>query len=64
MIDIQSDMTVEERSIMEEGQPWKVEATRLLYAEDTLILSSYADAVELMLWKIQDEWAKWKAPYT
>eukprot|EP00972_Heterocapsa_arctica_P059081 8710267-Heterocapsa_arctica.AAC.1 len=59
MIDIMSDMLAEERSIMADGQPWKVEATRLLYADDTLILSSYADAAELMLWKMQGESAKY-----
>eukprot|EP00972_Heterocapsa_arctica_P059124 8717616-Heterocapsa_arctica.AAC.1 len=40
-IDIQSDMTAEERIIMAEGQPWKVEATILLYADDTLILFQF-----------------------
>eukprot|EP00972_Heterocapsa_arctica_P019639 2898866-Heterocapsa_arctica.AAC.1 len=59
MIDIQSDMTAEERATLAEGQPWKVEATRLLYADDTLILSSTAGAAELMLWKIRSDSAKY-----
>eukprot|EP00972_Heterocapsa_arctica_P048496 7147984-Heterocapsa_arctica.AAC.1 len=59
MIDMQSDMTAEERATLAEGQPWKVETTILLYADDTLILSSIADAAELMFWKMQSESAKY-----
>eukprot|EP00972_Heterocapsa_arctica_P096500 14237384-Heterocapsa_arctica.AAC.1 len=59
MIDVQSDMTEEDLDSLGRGQPWKMDATRLLYADDTLILSSTADAAELMLREIQGESAKY-----
>eukprot|EP00972_Heterocapsa_arctica_P041952 6187405-Heterocapsa_arctica.AAC.1 len=55
MIDTQSDMTEAELDTLARGQPWRVDPTRLCYADDTLILSSTADSAELMLHKIQSE---------
>eukprot|EP00972_Heterocapsa_arctica_P006233 916132-Heterocapsa_arctica.AAC.1 len=44
---------------MERGKPWRVDTTKLLHADDTLTISSTADAAELMLHNIQSESAKY-----
>ena len=60
MTDIEKGMTEGERNVMTESQPTGAEGhNKLFYADDTLRLASTAEAAELMLRKIQTEFAKY-----
>ena len=53
---ISSKPTQEERAILRNEQPMGVEGyDKLLYADDTIILSSTKQAAEMMLYKTQEE---------
>ena len=54
--DINTKLTQEERAILRNAQPMGMEGCdKLLYADDTIILTSTKQAAEIMLHKIQEE---------
>ena len=56
MRDINSNLTQEERFILRNEQPMGMEGhDKLLYADDTIILTSNRQAAEIILHKIQEE---------
>ena len=56
MRDISSNLTQEERVILRSEQPMGMEGhDKLLYADDTIILTSNRQAAEIILHKIQEE---------
>ena len=54
--DISSNLTQEERFILRDEQPMGMEGhDKLLYADDTIILTSNRQAAEIILHRIQEE---------
>ena len=56
MRDLNAKLTQEERTILRNGQPIGMEGYgKLLYADDTIILTSTKQAAEIILHKLQEE---------
>ena len=52
-------MSAEEKATMQEGMPWNLDFNKLVYADDTIVITSTVEAAELILHKIQEESAKY-----
>ena len=57
--DIRTNLTEEEKRILDNGKLHKVEQDSLFYADDTVIMTTTADAAQMVLHKIQEESAKY-----
>eukprot|EP00972_Heterocapsa_arctica_P090849 13405511-Heterocapsa_arctica.AAC.1 len=55
MMDIENDLTQDEKELLLKGKPSHTQINKLFYADDTLILASNHEAAELLLHKIQIE---------
>jgi hypothetical protein len=53
MMDIESELSIQERELLQKGKPSHTQINKLFYADDTLILASNHEAAELLLQKIQ-----------
>eukprot|EP00972_Heterocapsa_arctica_P024463 3610411-Heterocapsa_arctica.AAC.1 len=59
MIDIENDLTEQDRQTLNKGKPCQTDFTKLFYADDTFILASSHQAAELLLHNIQSESGKY-----
>ena len=60
MRDINAKLTHEERATLRNEQPMGMEGhDKLLYADDTISLTSTKQAAEIILHKIQEEWSRY-----
>ena len=66
MHDVYDDLTEEDRQVVREGTPYKVNLRELFYADDTLIMTKTAAAAEIILHQIEHESSKYnlKLNYT